>query len=326
MSIDCDISAVVVIGGGQSIEHDVSLASAAAVASVLSEAAEYEVTSLTIARDGLWHRDSTPLGEGVGASLATAVELISHVDVVFPAVHGPDGEDGTLAALSRLADVPMVGSGVGASAFGMNKWVTKLVAEHIGIPTAPAYVVDPSRRLPEIDRDVVVKPVSSGSSNGVSVVRSAAELAAAVAAAGSLDDRILIEPVITGREIDVAVIREADGTVWSPPPLEILGGGIFTTEAKYDGSAEFSIPADLTDTELLTLTSTARAVYEALGCRGVARIDFFLTTEGPVLNEVNTMPGLTTQSQVPRMFAAADVGYRDLVERLLTAAVVDHRG
>jgi D-alanine-D-alanine ligase len=313
---------VLVIGGGQNVEHEVSLESAAAIAGAL-RARGFAVTSVTIGRDGLWRQGEKPLGTSAAGSLAAALPLMERADVVFPAVHGPLGEDGALAALCALAQKPVAGSGPRAGVAGMDKWLTKLVAEATGIGVAPGRLV----RAAEIggvafEGEVVVKPVSSGSSFGVTLVRDARELDEAVRSAGRYDDgdRVLIERVVHGREIDVAVLREADGSRWAPPPLEIHAGGVFDTATKYDGTARFTVPADLGDTDRAALTQAALAMFDALGCSGVARIDFFLTEDGPVLNEVNTMPGMTAESQVPRMFAAAGVPYEDLVARLVRAA------
>ncbi|REE95213.1 D-alanine--D-alanine ligase family protein [Thermomonospora umbrina] len=313
---------IVVIGGGESAEHDVSLATAEAVAEALRSGG-FAVDELTIDRDGIWRRGADALGSRTIGSLAGALNVIERADVVFPAVHGPFGEDGTLAALCALTHTPMVGSGLRAGAVCMDKWATKLVAEAVGIPTAPGRLVA-AAEIAEVGfaTDVVVKPVSAGSSFGVSLARDASRLREALRHAARFDDRILIEDVVRGREIDVAVLREADGRRWASPPLEIHADGLFDTRSKYDGSARFSVPADLDGADREALTGAALRMFDALGCAGVARIDFFLTDHGPVLNEVNTMPGMTARSQVPRMFAAAGLSYEELVARLVDAAAV----
>ncbi|NVI90514.1 D-alanine--D-alanine ligase [Actinomadura sp. BRA 177] len=305
---------VVVIGGGENAEHEVSLATAAGVSGALRSGG-FEVDELTIERDGTWR------GGGAFGSLAAALGVIERADVVFPAVHGPCGEDGTLAALCALVHKPMVGSGLRAGALGMDKWATKLVAEAVGIRTAPGRVVAVGDADIEFEGDVVVKPVSAGSSFGVALARDDLELRDALRCAAGFDDRVLVEDVVLGREIDVAVLREADGRRWASPALEIHADGLFDTRSKYDGSARFSVPADIDGADQAALTGAALRMFDALGCAGVARIDFFLTEEGPVLNEVNTMPGMTAESQVPRMFAAAGVSYEQLVARLVDAAV-----
>ena len=317
---------VVVIGGGENAEHDVSLATATAVAGALRSGG-FDVDELTIDRDGRWRRGTDAFGSRVAGSVAAALRVIERTDVVFPAVHGPSGEDGTLAALCALTHTRMVGSGLRAGALGMDKWVTKLVAEAVGIRTAPGRLVDAADVAGiGFETPVVVKPASCGSSFGVVLVRDASHLRAALRGAARFDHRILIEDVVTGREIDVAILREADGRRWAPPPLEIRTDGVFDTRSKYDGSARFRVPADIDRADRAALTGAALRMFDALGCAGVARIDFFLTADGPVLNEVNTMPGMTAESQVPRMFAAAGLPYEQLVARLVDAAAVPVRG
>ncbi|MFC4912030.1 D-alanine--D-alanine ligase family protein [Actinomadura gamaensis] len=317
---------IVVIGGGESAEHEVSLATATAVAKALLSTG-FDVDELTIGRDGTWRHGVEALGSSAASSLAGALAVIERADAVFPAVHGPSGEDGRLAALCALAHTPVVGSGLRAGAVGMDKWATKLVAEAVGIRTARGRLVAADEiDTVEFETEAVVKPVSEGSSFGVALARDAAELREALRVAAGFDDRILIEEVVRGREVDVAVLLEADGRRWAAPPLEIHSDGLFDTRTKYDGSARFSVPADLGDADLAAVTEAALRMFDALGCAGVARVDFFLTAEGPVLNEVNTMPGMTAESQVPRMFAAAGVSYEQLVERLVDAAAVPALG
>lgn len=312
---------ILVIGGGQSPEHEVSLASAAAVATALRSRG-FVVTAVTIARDGTWMREGVALADGVAGSLAAAIDLIGRADAVFPALHGALGEDGALAALCALAHTPVVGSGLAAGAIAMNKWATKLVAEAAGLRVAPGILIDCADiEDAEFDESVVVKPVSAGSSFGVTLVQEAEQLVPALRGAAAFGDRILVERVVRGREIDVAVLREAGGTVWASPALEIQTDGLFDTATKYDGSARFVVPAVLSEGDRRALTSAAVTMFEALGCAGVARMDFFLTDDGPVLNEVNTMPGMTASSQVPRMFQAAGVAYPELVSRLVQAAI-----
>jgi len=312
---------VAVIGGGQNCEHDVSLASAASVAAALDPTA-YDVVRLTIGRDGQWIDEY-----GAPVGLAGAVEIIQGCGVVLPIVHGPLGEDGALAALCELAGVPYAGSGVRAGALAMDKWATKLVAEAVGVATAPGRLVTRAQTVVETvpwTGPVVVKPVAAGSSHGVSLVRMRSELAPALAAAFSLDDRVLIEDLIVGREVDVAVVTLPDGERVVGPALEIVCAELFDTTMKYDGSADFRLPADLDDVPRKELEQAALAVYDALGCAGVARVDFFVTEDGPVLNEVNTMPGMTAESQVPKMFAAAGVPYPALLDLLVRGALADN--
>ncbi len=307
---------VAVIGGGQSCEHDVSLASAAAIAGALDPDA-YDVLALTIGRDGTWSDGDRDL------DLATAVDLLRTCAVAVPALHGPRGEDGTVAALCDLAGVRFVGSGVGAGALAMDKWATKLVAREIGIGVADGVLLTPATAAAYAwTRPVVVKPVAAGSSHGVTLVRDPAVLSGALGAAFALGDRVLVEELVGGREVDVAVLGRPGGQRVVAPALEIVREGIFDHGAKYDGTADFRVPAALTDPERSALGTAAVAMYDALGCAGVARVDFFVTSRGLVLNEVNTMPGFTGESQVPRMFAAAGTPYADLLDLLVRDALV----
>jgi D-alanine-D-alanine ligase len=306
---------VAVLGGGQSPEHEVSLASAAAIADVL-ERGPYEIVRLTIDRSGHWlDNDGRPL------DLPTVVTVLQDCAVVVPALHGPGGEDGTIAALCDLAGVPYVGSGVRAGALAMDKWVTKLIARDLGLAVAPGVLLTKRTAASyQWTHPVVVKPVGSGSSAGVSAVHDADALGAALRDALALDERILVETMIAGREIDVAVLGRADGSRVVAPALEVTTDGVFDSATKYDGNADLRVPADLRPDERAALRDAAVGMYEALGCAGVARIDFFLTDDGPILNEVNTMPGFTEQSQVPRMFAAAGTSYSELLDLLIQQA------
>ncbi|WP_433201802.1 D-alanine--D-alanine ligase family protein [Dactylosporangium sp. CS-047395] len=307
---------VAVIGGGRNCEHDVSLASAAGVADGLEEAG-HEVVRLTIDPAGVWLDP-----EDRAIEFSRAVQILGSCAVVFPVLHGPHGEDGTLAALCDLAGVPFVGSPLGAGALGMDKWATKLVAEALGIATAPGRLLTRGSMRYTWSNPVVVKPVAAGSSLGVTLVREESALAPALRAAFALDDRVLVEDLVAGREIDVAVLGRRDGSRVVAPALEVVlpDGEIFDHAAKY-GTPQFRIPAPLDEGERKELEEAAVAVYDALGCAGVARVDFFLTERGPVLNEINTTPGMTAHSQVPRMFAVSGMSFPALLDVLVRDAI-----
>ncbi|MFN8195378.1 MAG: D-alanine--D-alanine ligase [Nocardioidaceae bacterium] len=307
---------VAVVGGGQNCEHEVSLDSAASVAAAL-DPARYDVVRVTIGADGSWR------GPGV-ACLADAVRLLASCDVVLPIVHGPRGEDGALAALCDFAGVPVAGSGLGAGALAMDKWATKLVAASVGVRVAPAVLVRAGDEAPPAPLPVVVKPVAAGSSRGVTLVSDPGGLEAALELALSFDDRALVEPVIGGREVDLAVLALPGGGRRVGPALEIVGDGVFDYRAKYAGPPPFVLPAPLAAAERAALERDAVTMFDALGCRGVARVDFFLTADGPVLNEVNTMPGMTAHSQVPKMFEADGLPYPGLLDLLVEEALARH--
>jgi len=310
---------VAIIGGGQNTEHDVSLASAAAVLAAI-DPARFVAVPLTIERDGRWTH------EGERISLSAAIAVLQSCDVAFPVLHGPRGEDGTVAALLDLAGVPYVGSGVRAGALAMDKWTTKLVAQAVGVATAHGVLVRPADPPVALETPLVVKPVASGSSFGVSLVEDPALLADAVAEAFTHDDRVLVEQRVVGREVDIAVLARPDGSRVVGAPLEIVvAAGLFDLDTKYDGSADFRVPAELTAEIRHELERAAVTMFDALGCAGVARVDFFVTESGIVLNEVNTMPGMTGLSQVPRMFAAAGTPYPELIGTLIGDVIASAR-
>jgi D-alanine-D-alanine ligase len=288
---------VAVIGGGPGCEREISLASAAAVAEGLAEAG-YEVEHLTIDRTGGW-RDAA----GNTLELAEAVRVLCACAVVVPTVQGPRGADGTLAALCDLAGVPWVGSPLRAAALAMDTWATNLVAEAVGVRTARGTLVAPdaARHLAGMlaaDLPMVVRSAEAGSSGGASVARTEEELVAALEVAFALDDRVLVEEVVHGREIDVAVLGRPDGTRMVAAALETL-----------------------TSEEARQLEEAAITMYDGLGCAGVARLEFVLAGDGPVLSQVNAMPALTRQSEVPRMFAAAGISYPALLDLLVSDAL-----
>ncbi|PZE61844.1 ATP-grasp domain-containing protein [Curtobacterium sp. MCBD17_021] len=309
---------IAVVGGGANDEHEVSLASAAATVRAVTGLG-LEAVSLTVARDGGWlHTAGGPM------TASEAVEVLTSCDALFPVLHGVDGEDGAIAGLARMIGVPVVGSPVRAGALGMDKWVTKTLAEALGIHTAPGVLVRPEDEsaLP-LGLPFVVKPTTGGSSNGVSVVRHPADYAAALATARAAGTDTLVERFIAGREVDIAVFRDATGALRTGATLEIgvRPGDVFDRTQKYDGTAAFTIPARISPAEHTEVERAATVLYAALGCAGVARFDFFVTDDGVVLNEVNTAPGFTEQSQVPRMFAAVGLPYAELVGELIAATV-----
>jgi D-alanine-D-alanine ligase len=331
---------VAVIGGGASSEHDISLASARGIAAALDRS-RYEVVELTIRRDGSW---ATTGAAPLSGDLADAVRILEHADVVIPALHGPHGEDGTIAALLELVGVPYVGSDVFAGAVAMDKWATKVLAASAGVAVAPGVRVTTSDDpvLDSVPLPAVVKPNRAGSSHGVALVgstgqRQRAVLRRAVMNALAFDASVLVEAVITGREVDVAVLEHSDGSLTCAPPLEIVlpQGGVFDTAGKYDAEPDFRVPARVNTATVAALEDAARTMFRALGCRGVARVDFFVlapVVDDPaeastlVLNEVNTFPGFTPHSQVPRMFAAAGVSYSGLLDDLIETALASGRG
>ena len=317
---------VTVIGGGANSEHDVSRASAVAVAGALHDHGA-DVELLVIDREGGWHVDGTG-----PVSPAAAVRMLKTCDAAFPVLHGEHGEDGSIAGLLTMIGVPFVGSPVRAGALAADKWVTKLVAGAVGVATAPGILVSRDDLLDDLASraagaglvpPLVVKPTAGGSSNGVSRIADLEELPSAVTSARAEGESVLVEAFVVGREVDIALWRDHVGTLRSGSTLEIglARGTVFDRASKYDGTAAFTLPAHIDDDEHAAVEGAARALWDALGCDGVARFDFFVTTDGVVLNEVNTSPGLTEQSQVPRMAAAVGADYVDLVTSLVKSAL-----
>jgi D-alanine--D-alanine ligase len=332
VTTDREFPRVAVIGGGANGEHEVSLASADAVARAVRQLGA-ETVALTVDREGGWHLE----GEGA-LTPAQAVAVLTDCAVAFPVLHGVDGEDGAAAGLLVMTGVPFVGSPVRAGALAADKWATKLVAEAVGVATAPGVLVRPGDGVCRggghgpagitIAPPLVVKPTSAGSSDGVSVVADLAELPAAVAHARTAGELVLVESFVEGREVDIALFRDAGGVLRAGSTLEIGVDphGVFDRDSKYDGSAEFTLPARLTLAEHTAVERAARLLYDALGCDGVARFDFFVTDADVVLNEVNTSPGFTERSQVPLMYEAVGLGYVELVGALVDAALTRQPG
>jgi D-alanine-D-alanine ligase len=266
----------------------------------------------------------------VGA--ADGTRALGEVDVVFPVLHGPYGEDGTIQGLLEMAGIPYVGANVFASAAAMDKEFTKKLAVAEGIPTGPYAVLRAGQSLSAADRDrlklpVFVKPARAGSSCGITKVDDWADLDAAVATARAIDPKVLIEEGITGREVECGVLEgEYDGTPEASLLAEIRVRGdhdFYDFEAKYlDGSSEYDIPANLPPEVSRQVQEYACRTFAALDCAGLARVDFFVTPEMDIyLNEINTMPGFTSTSMFPRMWAATGLEYPKLVSRLVRTAL-----
>jgi D-alanine-D-alanine ligase len=264
-----------------------------------------------------------------------AGEVLSGVDVVFPVLHGAYGEDGTLQGLLELAGIPYVGAGVLASAAGMDKEFTKklLVAE--GLPIGDYAVLRPSeseldpKHLDRLGFPAFVKPARGGSSIGVSKVTSRQELPEAIDHARKHDPKVIVESAIVGRELECGVLEFPDGTVQASTVGEIRVAGVRGREdsfydfaTKYlDDAAELDVPAKIDDDVSDAVRELAIRAFKAIDGRGLARVDFFLTEEGPLINEVNTMPGFTKISMYPRMWAASGVDYGTLLATMVDTAL-----
>ncbi|GAB2743496.1 D-alanine--D-alanine ligase family protein [Kitasatospora kifunensis] len=274
--------------------------------------------------------------EVVWTEPGAAPKLLGEVDVVLPLLHGPWGEDGTLQGLLELSGVPYVGSGVLASSVGMDKEYTKRVLESFGLGVGPYTVVRPRdweseagraaarERIAALGLPVFVKPCRAGSSIGITKVKDAAELDAAIEEARRHDPKVIVEAMLEGRELECAVLEFEDGPRASLPAEVLVGEGyeFYDFEAKYIDSSEVRIPAGLTEQETAEIRRQAVEAFEALSCEGLARVDFFLLTDGRwVVNEINTMPGFTPISAYPKMWEATGVSYPELIDRLLQGAL-----
>jgi D-alanine-D-alanine ligase len=359
---------VAVVFGGRSGEHAISCMTAASVLRALDRSV-HDVIPIGITTSGRWVLAADEparwelsdgrlpeVGDDEGPTVLMPLEAgsrsltvlepghvpraLGEVDVVFPLLHGPFGEDGTLQGLLELADVRYVGSGVLASAAGMDKHVMKLLLAAQGIPvgqhllvTARHWERDPEAvraDVEELGYPVYVKPSRAGSSLGITRVKGPADLDAAVEAARRHDPRIIVETEIEGREIECAVLESIDrGAPATSLPGEIEVGPayeFYDFEAKYlSGDSEQGVrltcPADLPDAVVHRVRDLAARTFEALGCEGLARVDFFVRPDGTVLvNEINTMPGFTPISMYPRMWEATGLSYPALVDRLVQVA------
>ena len=308
---------VAVLGGGRSSEHDISLASARAVRDGLVEAG-HEPVEVTIGRGGGWSCAGAPVVVEPGNGLLGA-------DVVFPALHGPFGEDGTVQGLLEIADVPYVGAGVLASAVCMDKVTFKGLMARAGLPQVDHRAVrtgDGIDGLESLGLPVFVKPARLGSSVGISKVESADVLGTALERGFEHDPLVIVEAMARGLEVECSVIGNRAPTASQPGQI-VLDADWYDYDAKYtEGAMELVVPAGVDESTREHVRSLACAVYLAVGCAGMARVDFFVEDDGRVLvNELNTIPGFTSTSVFAKLFEASGVSYPELVDRLLRLAL-----
>jgi D-alanine-D-alanine ligase len=311
---------VAVLYGGRSGEHEVSLRSAESVIAAM-DSQKYEIVRFFIGKDGQW--DPGPILPMPGANPG--------IDVVFPVLHGTFGEDGAMQGLLELAELPYVGAGVLGSALSMDKDAMKRICRTSGMPVVDHIVVyrehlNADEAGPFFDYPVFVKPANLGSSLGISKARNDEEYRAALHLAAAYDRKIVVEPAIVGRELECAVLGNGDPV--ASLPCEILPSREFYDyEDKYlCDAAESKLPAVLTPEQTAEVRRLAVECYRAVECEGMARVDFFLENSGRILvNEINTIPGFTSISMFPRMWAETGLSYPRLIDRLIELALERHQ-
>ena len=322
---------VAVLGGGRSSEHEVSLASARSIREGLKDAGHQDLY-IEIDRDGIWRRDGgEPLALRPGSGLEGA-------DVVFPALHGPFGEDGTIQGLLECLDVAYVGAGVLACALCMDKVMFKQVMAEGGVPqvdhrgvTQEKFDADPDEVLASLrplGMPVFVKPARLGSSVGIARVARPEDLAVALAAAFEHDSSVIVEAAVRGLEVECSVIGNGEPVASQPGEILLSAGesGWYDYEAKYTpGGMELIVPARLPSDTRERVRSLAVEVFERAGCAGLARVDFFVIGEQVLVNELNTMPGFTSTSVFAALFEASGMPYPALLDRLLKLALERHQ-
>ncbi|HEY6052726.1 MAG TPA: D-alanine--D-alanine ligase family protein [Gaiellaceae bacterium] len=325
---------VAVLVGGRSSEHEISQASARSVVEAL-DPERYDVVPLEIGRDGRWQLPSPELQRALPASAAetlpvptpgAAPAVIGQVDVVFPVLHGPFGEDGTVQGLLELAGVPYVGAGVLASALCMDKDVFKSVMRDHGIPvTRNVTLRNGDRPESPFGFPVFVKPARLGSSVGISKAHDEAELADAVRLAFEHDEKVLVEEFVAGIEVECGVLGNKQ-PVASIPGEIVAHAEWYDWSAKYDeGGMELVVPPRISEEQIARVQELSVRAFVATDCEGMARADCFVREDGEVLvNELNTIPGFTATSVYAKLFEASGVPYAELIDRLIVLALERH--
>jgi D-alanine-D-alanine ligase len=315
---------VAVVCGGRSSEHDVSLNSGASVREGV-EAAGHDVVDVRIARSGAWQHDGTTLSLEPGRGLLGA-------DAVFPVLHGPFGEDGTVQGLLELLDVPYVGAGVLASSLCMDKVVFKEVLAAAGVPQVgyaavrePEWQTDPAgvrERLDALGLPLFVKPARLGSSVGIVKVTDAEEIDGALETAFGHDGLVIVEAFSDGMEVECSVLGLAEPEASLPGEIVLKGADWYDYAAKYEpGGMELVVPARISEAATEEVRRLARDTFVRVGCAGLARVDFFVEGERVLVNELNTLPGFTATSVYPKLWEATGVPFPELCDRLLRTAL-----
>ncbi len=304
---------VAILFGGKSAEHEVSVRSAKNVAAAM-DPKKYDVSMIRIDRKGQW---------------LPPRNWHTKVDVVFPVLHGPFGEDGTMQGLLRLADVPFVGAGVLGSAVGMDKDVMKRLLRDAGIPIGKFITLREGDKLSykdakkKLGSTLFIKPANMGSSVGVSKVKTEAEFKKAISEAFQFDTKILIEQFIKGREIECSVLGN-EKPIASVPGEIVVHADFYSYDAKYidENGASLQIPAKLSAKTTKLVQELSIKTFRALECEGMGRVDSFVTPDGRVfVNEINTIPGFTSVSMYPKLWEASGISHSQLIDTLIALAI-----
>jgi D-alanine-D-alanine ligase len=327
---------VAVVMGGRSSEHEISLASARSVIESL-DPARYEAVTVEIGRDGRWalgsgsraelERDGRSTVETLPVPTSRVPETLAGVDVVFPVLHGPFGEDGTVQGLLELADVPYVGAGVTASALCMDKDLFKSVLRDKGIAVTPSVTL--LRSQDEFENPfgfpVFVKPARLGSSVGITKARSEDELRAGIELAFQHDEKVLVEEFVSGVEVECSVLGNEQPIASIPGEIE-ANADWYDFSAKYDeGGMQLVIPPRISEEAISRVQEVSVEAFRVTDCEGMARADCFVRDDGEVLvNELNTIPGFTATSVYAKLFEASGIPYEELLERLVQLALERH--
>ena len=319
---------VAVLAGGRSSEHEISLASARSVLEAL-DPAEYDVVTVAIGRNGRWELGSgdSSVAETLPVPADNAPAALGAVDVVLPILHGPFGEDGTVQGLLELADVAYVGAGVAGSALCMDKDLFKKVLRESGIRVARSVTLRTGDAIENpFGFPVFVKPARLGSSVGITKAHDGTELRAGVELAFTHDEKILIEELQEGVEVEVGVLGNRDPIASVPGQIVPLGHEWYDYTSKYDeGGMKLVIPPDdIPEETVARVQEVAVDAFRVTECEGMARVDCFVVDGEVVVNELNTIPGFTSTSVYAKLFEASGVPYEELLQRLIALALERH--
>jgi D-alanine-D-alanine ligase len=340
-----------IIFGGKSAEHEVSLQSAKNIIEAMDKG-KYDITLIGIDKTGKWFRSGSnyllnatnpkliklnsenntaiiPAADSSGQLISLDTKETSSIDVVFPVLHGPFGEDGTMQGLLKLAGIPFVGASVLGSAIGMDKDVMKRLFLQAGLPTARFLAFEHSDKVgfektkKALGLPLFIKPANLGSSVGVSKAKNKKEFDEAVKEAFKFDNKILVEQFVKGREIECSVLGNSN-PIASVPGEVLPTHEFYSYEAKYidENGAALEIPAKLPKAKVKEVQTLAVKAFKALCLEGMARVDFFLTEKGQVyINEANTIPGFTKISMYPKLWEASGISYSELIDKLIELAI-----